>query len=691
MITKQDLFEYPLPRKPKRLAPRAEYRAQLQHADIGGTAVKIYTFYKIKDEALALYFRTFCWDGTFTTWVYDHGDSWAQSQGAVDRWSNAMVDKFIYRPAYYPGNDIHEAMGGFCYDGGRSCRVDGAKFAEQLYQYQLKIRNDALVEKRRRVRIDTEQIMSQLGEPPKDLPAFIDNGPLLESRYIYYKTIRKRKVKGKAVNVITGYCTHCGKDFEKDIPGGTLHNAYGKCPRCGAAVQYKALGKVSKHLQDDARFAVMQRISHGIVIRGFSVRRKYHDHYREPKTEYREYYRIFLTFSGHLSYYHWEWVPRPGTERWRGRGEMQWRRYGKNGFVFPSDAHLYTKNLRYVLRGTPWEYSGIKEFARKAREPFFIEDYLKSYEEHPCLEYLAKLGFTRLILDHLPEYYYGSAGSFHKTDFTRYDTSVVNLQGKNLQEVLPDTDRRDIPLLVKTSANVEMIRIAGIERKAGRPCKAEDLLALRAFCWDWDAMRKVSRALAYVPLGKAVRYFQKQKETLPEEATYRHRMVISDWVDYLEMAAEAGWDMTSGQVLYPEALKEAHDRAQSQREIKRNAAYDAAIAAMAGEYCDRFAFERKGLAVIVPTSATQIIKEGQALSHCVGRYAKSMAEGETVILFIRKAEEPDTPYYTLEVSLHNQVRQCRGKRNCDPTPEVEKFLTAFKRARLASKPATAAS
>lgn len=688
MITKQMLFDYPLPRRPKRIAPGAEYRVQLQHATIDGTAVQVYTFYKINDGELALYFRTFCWDGTFTTWVYDHGDSWAQAQAAVNRWSNAMVDKFISYYHVYRHDDVYGSTGMLCGEhGGFAGRVDGAKLAERLYQYQAKIRNDALVEKRRRVRMDTEKIMAGLGDPPRDLPAFIDSGPLRDSRYIYYKTIRKRRVKGKAVNTIAGYCTHCKKDFEKDVPGGaTLHNASGKCPCCGSAIQYKAAGKASKYLQDDARFAVMQRISHGVVIRGFSVRREYHDHYREPKTEYREYYRIFLTFSGHLSYYHWEWVPSPGTERWRGKGEMQWRRYGKNGFIFPTDAHLYTKNLRYVLKGTPWEYSGIKELARKGQEPFFIEDYLTSYEDHPCLEYLAKLGLTRLILDHLPGHYRSSMGNFHKTDFTQYHSEVVNLWGKSLGEVLPNTDRRDIPLLAKVDASVEMVRIAGIERKAGRPCRLEDLNALREVCREYEAMRNVARALPYVPLGKAVRYLQK----LGALQNNRVRAwTISDWADYLEMAAEAGWDMTSKQVLYPEVLKEAHEWARAQLEVKRNARHDAAIAAMAGEYRERFAFEYKGLAIVVPESAGEIIQEGQALHHCVGRYAEDMANGRTVILFIRKAEDPHTPYYTLEVGADNQVRQCRGSRNDDPTPDVMKLLKTFKRQRLALRAAAA--
>ena len=45
----------------------------------------------------------------------------------------------------------------------------------------------------------------------------------------------------------------------------------------------------------------------------------------------------------------------------------------------------------------------------------------------------------------------------------------------------------------------------------------------------------------------------------------------------------------------------------------------------------------------------EIISEGQALQHCVGGYAERHAEGKTTILFIRRKDNLDTPYYTLEI------------------------------------------
>lgn len=68
----------------------------------------------------------------------------------------------------------------------------------------------------------------------------------------------------------------------------------------------------------------------------------------------------------------------------------------------------------------------------------------------------------------------------------------------------------------------------------------------------------------------------------------------------------------------------------------------------------------------VPESTREIIAEGQALDHCVGRmnYIWNMAEGKNAIVFLRRCAAPDKPWYTLEVSPKCIV-QCEGARRRD--------------------------
>lgn len=96
---------------------------------------------------------------------------------------------------------------------------------------------------------------------------------------------------------------------------------------------------------------------------------------------------------------------------------------------------------------------------------------------------------------------------------------------------------------------------------------------------------------------------------------------------------------------------------------------------------DAFAIKGKGLIIRVPQNAEEIKAEGAALHHCVGTYVEQVARGQTMILFVRKATEPDKPYYTLEWK-NNRVVQCRGSHNKDMTSEVKGFVEVFEKKML---------
>ena len=89
-------------------------------------------------------------------------------------------------------------------------------------------------------------------------------------------------------------------------------------------------------------------------------------------------------------------------------------------------------------------------------------------------------------------------------------------------------------------------------------------------------------------------------------------------------------------------------------------------------------WERDGLLIRPARTPGELTAEGEALHHCVGGYADRMAAGETVILFIRKAEDPDTPFYTLEYR-NGVVVQCRTNHNATYTQDeaVKSFVDAW--------------
>ena len=69
------------------------------------------------------------------------------------------------------------------------------------------------------------------------------------------------------------------------------------------------------------------------------------------------------------------------------------------------------------------------------------------------------------------------------------------------------------------------------------------------------------------------------------------------------------------------------------------------------------------------------------MHHCVdkgGNYFERINSRESYILFLRKAVEPEKPYYTLEVEPDGTVRQKRTEFNRQ-LPDIEKAGTFLKR------------
>ncbi|MCY1250002.1 PcfJ-like protein [compost metagenome] len=102
------------------------------------------------------------------------------------------------------------------------------------------------------------------------------------------------------------------------------------------------------------------------------------------------------------------------------------------------------------------------------------------------------------------------------------------------------------------------------------------------------------------------------------------------------------------------------------------------------EKIKHYEFELGQIKIVVPHTAKEIIDEGNKLSHCVGGYAQRHVDGQTTILFIRKTENLDEPFYTVEVK-NEKVSQVRGTKNNPATEDVQAFIEEFKKQKLTKK------
>jgi hypothetical protein len=140
-------------------------------------------------------------------------------------------------------------------------------------------------------------------------------------------------------------------------------------------------------------------------------------------------------------------------------------------------------------------------------------------------------------------------------------------------------------------------------------------------------------------------------------------------------------------VLFPNSLHEAHQKATEKVKFKRDEVLNAKIILRAEELTSRYYFEQNGFVLRPAGSNAELFQEGKALQHCVGSYAQRYADGAIELFVIRRAEEPDKPFYTMEVQK-DKVVQCRGLKNCAMTPEVKAFVEMFITKKLLTKKRT---
>lgn len=68
-------------------------------------------------------------------------------------------------------------------------------------------------------------------------------------------------------------------------------------------------------------------------------------------------------------------------------------------------------------------------------------------------------------------------------------------------------------------------------------------------------------------------------------------------------------------------------------------------------------FEYGDFTIVIPKEAKDIITEGQKMHHCVGGYVNYVMDGSTYICFVRRKDNPDTPYITCQVTPKGEIGQ----------------------------------
>ncbi|MBS6922645.1 MAG: PcfJ domain-containing protein, partial [Lachnospiraceae bacterium] len=488
------------------------------------------------------------------------------------------------------------------------------------------------VKHRRRLKKNADWISStgrKMAEVPRELPKdfkkWIQEEALFKSRYIYYRYDKKKKGIGQQ-----GYCTYCRSAVEVD---GAKHRTPGICPKCGRQILFLCESKAS-HIRDRIEAEILQKCQSGLVLRHFFIYKQYDPDYRHPALQVIENRRVFL--SGTQERYIYGYCDKTDDYRWF-----------KTSFSTEAGI-LYTANLKELLMENGWKYSGLYEYASSRHGcPVNACMYLAKYDNEPRVEHLVKMGLTNLMDD------YVSYRSYAGLNFSK--ESIFRVIG------LSKEDTRYIQAVNGGARMVEDLKKIRATNMKFTYQQFEEARALFQ-----DSFPEFVKALEYGSVGRVIKYLKQQADG---RSGKRFENSLKDWIDYIEMGKKLNYDFRNDFVLFPADLKERHDTAAflfREKEKKRAQAEkrkeSRKISRQTLELEKRYAFETKKLKIVIPKDAEDIVREGHEMHHCVGSYIARMAAGKTVILFIRQKEDPDTPFYTMEVK-DGEVVQCRGKFN----------------------------
>lgn len=512
---------------------------------------------------------------------------------------------------------------------------------------------------------------------------YATNVALKSSKYIFVTKIKKQQY---------GYCTHCNTEFPTHLPKPTnralaelemcgcpaamhmdeeyMSKKMGekmKCPNCSSIglVRYAGLGH--SNLKDCAFFVYYEKSRLNpkmIVARGTYAKRDYGNSYKNVKTQLitEVYYTFEYKKSGKMI--------KEICESWnRGyhlgfsKTVHSWRSRHLGTYT------LYSRNsIKKAIKDTPFAWSCWESIDHKDMVEFF-----DLYSRYPVTEYLLKHGYKSIVLEKLERgsVSYGS----------------INWQGKTIESVLRLT-KEEYCIIKQNKLNINSFFLHLIHHCKERLLKLsiQEISQLSYLSHGLGDIDNLASSFGrYMTFREALKYCVKQsKKSRTFSSLYA---ILNDWRDYISECKKLNMDTTDMRVLFPNDLFKAHQNTTAQIRYAEDKVLTEKIAARLPDLTHLY-YQSGQLLIRPAESSLEIVEEGRALSHCVGRYAKDHAEGKTCILFIRKIDEPEISFFTVEVK-ENKIVQVRGFENHTPDEDcndsVNEFVASFTKHILSEK------
>mgnify|MGYP002542610671 CR=1 FL=1 len=113
---------------------------------------------------------------------------------------------------------------------------------------------------------------------------------------------------------------------------------------------------------------------------------------------------------------------------------------------------------------------------------------------------------------------------------------------------------------------------------------------------------------------------------------------------------------------FPDSLKKCHDvvsaRLKKKEENDENLSFKDV-----NKKWKKLLYKDKNFTILMPESKVDLDIESDVLGHCVHSYSSYIRNGRSIILFLRRTNDPKTPFFTMEYDGICMLKQIRGKGN----------------------------
>lgn len=442
------------------------------------------------------------------------------------------------------------------------------------------------------------------------------------------------------------FCTRCQEHFFRPLEDGPA-SKWTSCPNCGGKIKPSRWGK--------ANFLASEAFLFSFFLRGMgrevwlvSVRVRMNPRFLESKYCARESSRIVFYDGGAKK---WRFDYADFAHQVKRVGSTNWP-YGMGNY-YPSFLAIDSAELR----GTCLEYSCL-DSANYALED--LATYLALYCRYPAaVEHLVKRGFIFWLRERE-----NRGGAL----FQR----LINLRADSPKKLFRGLDRADLRVLLDAKASLPTALFYRELRRAGAARADEDsvyfAMTASAVLCEFSEFSALCTDFGETP-KEVRRYIERQAR----RADQTLHAALTELRDYHGQLDRLGLD--GGQL--PPNLHEAHARL-SERErrlLKRGKN-------------EKFRTRRRllawmkwkwgGMFIRPIDSAEEIVREGEEQDNCVAGYANRHADGETIIMVLRKRSEPRKPWHTVEIDPKTLAcRQCYAAHNHEREPEAAEFMDKY--------------